>query len=256
MPKITPMMQQYLDIKDGCRDAILFYRMGDFYEMFYDDARVASRILGITLTSRERNKEDGVPMCGVPYHSASGYISRLIHCGKKVAVCEQGSVSRGAKGLVPREVVRIITPGLVVGDGHLDNDRPNYLLAVCRQGLKGLFGLAFIDISTGDFRVTQVENHEEFSGELGRIAPSEVIASEKGLVPDGLFTTMVDRIAGADDAAQVLTSHFNILGVEGLGLKGRIPALKAAAMILVYIRDTQKGVLPHLTGLRYYNPGQ
>ncbi len=253
MAKMTPMMQQYLDIKSQYGDAILFYRMGDFYEMFHDDAVVASRILGITLTSRDKNKENPVPMCGIPYHSATGYIARLIKAGRKVAVCEQTADPSTVKGLVPREVVQVVTPGLIVEENHLDNDQANYLMAVCRS--KKLFGLAFIDISTGDFRVTEVASRQDMLSELGRVSPSEVLVSEEGLVQDGYFVSRLDYEPSLQRCSEMLSLHFNTIGIDGLGLKDHPAALVAAGMVLNYVRETQKAVLKHINRLRYYNPG-
>ena len=172
MGSITPMMQQYLDIKKDYRDTLLFYRMGDFYEMFYDDAVRASKILGIALTSRDKGKDDPVPMCGVPYHSANSYISRLIRQGIKVAICEQGEMQPNGKGLVHREVRHVVTPGLIIEDDHLSGDHANYLMAVSRHPKGECYGIAFIDISTGDFRVTEVGSGRDLLSEMHRVSPS------------------------------------------------------------------------------------
>jgi DNA mismatch repair protein MutS len=252
---ITPMMQQYLDIKKDYHDTILFYRMGDFYEMFYDDAVKASRLLGLALTTRDKNKENAVPMCGVPYHSASSYISRLIRLGNKVAVCEQGEVDSGAKGLVHREVVRIITPGLIVEDDHLSSDKANYLMAVWGDSRPEVYGIAFIDISTGDFRVTEVSSRPDLVGEIYRIFPSEILAFDKELVPEGFFVTPVDVPMTAEKAAQLMSTHFGTLGVDGLGLRERKAALVASGMVMEYVKQTRRGVLPHINSCRVYNPG-
>lgn len=253
---ITPMMQQYLDIKKDYPDSILFYRMGDFYEMFYEDALTASRILGLALTTRDKGKENPIPMCGLPYHSSSSYISRLIRHGLKIAVCEQGEITGSVKGLVHREVVQVITPGLIVEDDHLVSDKPNYLMAVCRDAKKGCYGIAFIDISTGDFRVTEVDSARDFHSEVHRVSPSEVIACDSGIVPVGLYLTKRNDVMVAEKAKSLVAGHFRTAGVEGLGLKHHESALIAAAMVLDYVRDTQKGTLPHITSIRFYNPGR
>ncbi|HON37771.1 MAG: DNA mismatch repair protein MutS [Pseudomonadota bacterium] len=255
MGNLTPMMQQYLDIKKLHQDAILFYRMGDFYEMFYEDAHIASRILGIALTTRDKGRENPVPMCGVPHHSASSYISRLIKQGLKVAICEQSEPADAAKGLVRREVVQVITPGLILEDDHLICEKPNYLMAVCRDSAGGRWGIAFIDISTGDFRVTEVGSEQDFLHELHRISPSEVVTTEPDIVPGGFFITNRDGAVAPERAREILCSHFRVLGVEGLGLKGHEAALRASAMALDYVRQTQKGVLAHITQLRFYSTG-
>ncbi len=256
MGNLTPMMQQYLDIKKDYPDTILFYRMGDFYEMFLDDAVRASKILGIALTTRDKGKENAVPMCGFPYHAASGYISRLIKLGNKVAICEQGEIKPGAKGLVHREVVRVITPGLIVEDDQLTGEMANYLMAVCADGRKELYGIAFIDISTGDFRVTEVTTRQDFENEMHRISPSEIIAYNSDEIPDGFYVTKRDVPMERDRAKDLLTAHFKTLGIEGLGLKGHDMALKASGMVLDYVGSTQKKVLSHIISLRFYNPGK
>jgi DNA mismatch repair protein MutS len=171
--KNTPMMQQYLSIKEKYPDAILFYRMGDFYEMFLDDAVVAARVLEITLTSRNKNDTAPVPMCGVPYRAARAYIARLIENGYKVAVCDQVEEAAQAKGLVRREVVQVITPGMIVDTDMLDAGDHNYLLALAVQ--RETMGLAYIDITTGLFRVVETGSAEKIVDEIQRIGPREVL---------------------------------------------------------------------------------
>ena len=167
------MMQQYLQIKERYQDAILFFRLGDFYEMFFDDAQVASKVLDITLTSRSKSEDGGVPLCGVPYHSAQPYIQKLLEAGHKVAVCEQVEDPALAKGVVKREVVRVITPGTVTADEALDGRGNNFLAAVCQSD--GAYGLAVSDITTGEFRCTEVADEQAFLDELGRVHPSEIL---------------------------------------------------------------------------------
>src|ERR687891_2215530 len=169
--KVTPMMQQYLQIKERYRDAILFFRLGDFYEMFFEDAEMASRILDIALTSRHKTDESAVPLCGVPYHSAEPYIRKLLDAGHKVAVCEQVEDPKTAKGMVQREVVRVITPGTVTTTDALDARGNNFLAAVYEG--RGNFGLAVTDITTGEFRFTQLEEEQSLLDEISRIKPSE-----------------------------------------------------------------------------------
>jgi len=251
--KLTPMMRQYLEIKAGYPDAILFYRMGDFYEMFGPDALDAAPILGIALTTRDKGKEDAMPMCGVPYHSAHGYIARLIKAGRKVAVCEQGEIN--GKGLVPREVVQVITPGLIAEDAQLEGRKPNYLMAVCKSERQDLYGLAFIDITTGDFRVTELKGLNDFLSEIDRVAPSEILAPSRDLAPGNLYVTLVESPAQAK-AQEILAGHFKTPGVRGLGLPDQGPATIAAAMALTYVKDKQKAALGGITRLRFYNPGR
>lgn len=176
--KITPMMQQYLQIKERYRDAILFFRLGDFYEMFFEDAQTASRILDIALTSRHKSEESPVPLCGVPYHAAEPYIQRLLDAGHKVAVCEQIEDPKTAKGVVQREVVRVITPGTITAAEALNARDNNFLIAVCRNNEN--FGLAVTDITTGEFRCAQFAEEQSFLDEIGRIGPTEIIAPQNG----------------------------------------------------------------------------
>ena len=166
----TPMMRQYLAIKAEYPDMLVFYRMGDFYEMFFEDAETASRVLGITLTSRNKGDKNQVPMCGVPYHAVSGYLSKMVKAGYRVAICEQAEDPKQAKGIVKREITEIITPGLVSDPESLQSSMGNYLLALSREG--SVTGLAFIDISTGEFRTTEVDDQERLAAELERTGSS------------------------------------------------------------------------------------
>ena len=185
--KVTPMMQQYLQIKERHRDAILFFRLGDFYEMFFEDAQTASKILDIALTSRNKSHDGSVPLCGVPYHSAEPYIQKLLEAGHKVAVCEQVEDPATAKGVVKREVVRIITPGTVTAVEALDARGNNFLCAVYKGRQR--MGLALSDITTGEFRCTEVADLELLFAEIGRIKPSELLAPE----PDRPFRERLHR---------------------------------------------------------------
>ncbi|HMF51527.1 MAG TPA: DNA mismatch repair protein MutS [Candidatus Saccharimonadales bacterium] len=233
--KVTPMMQQYLQIKERYRDAILFFRLGDFYEMFFEDAHTASKILDIALTSRSRSEESSVPLCGVPYHSAEPYIQKLLEAGHKVAVCEQVEDPAMAKGVVKREVVRVITPGTVTAVEALDARGNNFLAAVC-SGRDG-FGLALSDITTGEFRFTQVVEEQSLLDELGRVQPSELLLAQRDgklreriykeypsvhftMLPDDLFTDAARRRIQAEQA----------------GHAGNLPeGLRAASAIAAYL---------------------
>jgi len=177
---LTPMMQQYLELKEKYQGTLLFYRMGDFYEMFFEDAELASRILGITLTSRDKQAENPIPMCGVPYHAAENYISKLLEAGHKVAICEQVEDPKKAKGLVKREVVRVLTPGLVTSDENLEAKNSNYLAAIFPDKKRDSFGLSYLDITTAEFKVTELISADELIDELARISPKEL------LVPDNI----------------------------------------------------------------------
>ncbi|MBI3060045.1 MAG: DNA mismatch repair protein MutS, partial [Deltaproteobacteria bacterium] len=175
--RLTPMIRQYLQIKERYRDAILFFRLGDFYEMFFDDAEKASRVLDIALTSRNRSEDSAVPLCGVPYHAATPYISKLLDAGFKVAICEQVEDPKTARGVVQREVVRVITPGTVTEGGALDAGDNNFLVAVSRG--KQEYGLALTDVTTGEFRFTQVADYAALVDEIGRVRPREIILAEE-----------------------------------------------------------------------------
>lgn len=166
---MTPMLRQYLSIKEKLKDAILFFRLGDFYEMFFEDALKASAILDITLTSRDGGSAGKVPMCGVPYHAAKGYINRLTREGFKVAICEQTEDPQAAKGIVKREVVRIITPGTNLEDDELTRAHNSYIAACCGKG--GVWGLSYLDLSTGDFRLTELEKDADLLDEICRLRP-------------------------------------------------------------------------------------
>ena len=173
------MMKQYLETKQSYKDCILFYRLGDFYEMFFDDALVASRELEITLTGKDCGQEERAPMCGVPFHSANLYIAKLIEKGFKVAICEQLENPKEAKGLVKRDVVRIVTPGTVIEDNLLDEKKNNYIMSVYKQGL--FFGVAVCDISTGEFLATQIKDSNNFAkllDEIARYYPAEIVVND------------------------------------------------------------------------------
>ncbi len=257
--RLTPMLQQYLEIKAQYPDAILFYRMGDFYEMFFEDAEVASRILEITLTSRDKGKENRVPMCGVPVHSAEGYLSKLVEAGHRVAICEQVEDPKEAKGLVKREVVKVVTPGLMVAStGEKGAERANFIAAVA-PGRR--FGLARLDLSTGDFSATEAADLRELSSELARIEPSEL------LLPEGQ-EELLHEISGAmeppfttfrpaswfrdERAREVLTSHFKVATLDGFGLASVEAGVAAAGALLAYVEETQKADLSHIDHLKPY----
>ena len=256
------MMRQYLEIKAAHPDAILFFRLGDFYEMFLDDAVLASRLLDITLTSRNKGAADEVPLCGIPYHSSQPYIAKLVQSGHKVAICEQVEDPKAAKGIVRREVVRVITPGLVVDTDTLDPRRNNYLAALA-PGEGGCWGLACVDITTGEFRATESGALAEIGTELAARDPAEVLVPE-GAAGDALLEALgatlqgrvVNRIpawvTAADRARQELLAAFPHGSLEAFGCQGLPGALGAAGAVLHYLAETQKGTLPHLQPLRTF----
>ncbi len=265
MEPSTPMMAQYHQIKKSVPGAILFFRLGDFYEMFFDDALVAARELEITLTSRNREKGASVPMCGVPCHSANTYVSKLIRKGYRVAVCDQVENPKTAKKLVKREVTRVVTPGTLSDDSLLEPRENNFLSAVCSDS-SGL-GLASVDVSTGDFRVTEFRNGSRnvmLRTELERLEPKELIwcsrlSDENPSWAQNLsaLKTVVDEWTFASDYAQrLLTDHLKVLSLDGFGCQGRDLAVAAAGGALHYLKETQRGDLLHLDRLNYYELDQ
>jgi len=259
------MMRQYLEIKADHPDAILFYRCGDFYEMFMEDAVKASRILGITLTSRNKNSEGEVPLCGIPYHSCAPYIAKLIEAGEKVAICEQTEDPKLAKGIVKREVVKVVTPGLVVEDASLSPKENNYLAALCSQGER--FGLACLDLSTGEFRITELEGITAALAEVACIGPREVILpavcreepKAKELAPlalDRALTYFEEWVWDADYSKRLIGNQFKGATAASLGCDGLPIALLAAGAVLHYLLETQKGSAPHVTAIVPYNESE
>ena len=252
MSKITPMIQQYLEIKKSYEDAILFYRMGDFYEMFFEDAVVASRELEITLTSRDKQAQDPIPMCGVPYHAVDVYIAKLLEKDYKVALCEQVEDPRQAKGLVRREVVRVLTPGTFLDS--LDGKSPNYLTAVhLSSGDK--CGLAFLDLSTADFRMTQTANITWLLEELKRVNPRELLVVEDAEHNSTWWRSQMGECAvqvlepesfDYSRAHQRLLDQFQVHSLEGFGIRDLPLAVSAAGAILDYVKITQRKGAEHI----------
>jgi DNA mismatch repair protein MutS len=253
----TPLMRQYNAIKEQAPNALLMFRLGDFYELFFDDAVTAARELEITLTSRNKEKGASIPMCGVPYHAAEGYIARLIQKGYRVAICEQMGDPRVAKKLVKREITRIVTPGTATDSQLLRSHENNYLAAVARQGPRA--GIAHVDISTGEFRATEVDA-PELAATLENLGPREVlVASEHPLLREQnrnggyLQTEVEDWVFSADYADRTLRDHFRLLSLDGCGLAGRSAATSACSAILHYLQETQRGALDHLDRPSFYD---
>ena len=255
-------MRQYSSIKDRHPDALLLFRLGDFYELFFEDAVVASKELQITLTSRNKEKGAAIPMCGVPYHAAEGYIAKLIRRGYRVAICDQMEDPRFAKKLVKREVTRVVTPGTAIDPQVLEPRENNYLAAIAERD--GCGGVAFVDLSTGDFRATEFSGREastRLQEELDRMRPSELlVASSPSSPPDSpsdsrgpLTRTPLDEWVFSEDyGARLLRDHFRVETLAGYGLEGHPLAVAAAGAILHYVRETQRGSLSHLDGIRFY----
>ena len=264
--ELTPMQRQYQQIKDANRDCILFFRLGDFYEMFNEDAKLAARELDLTLTTRDRGKprEEQTPMCGVPYHSVDSYIARLVQKGYKVAICEQMSDPALTKGLVEREITRIVTPGTVTESCMLDENKNNYI--GCIYGESGRFGLAFCDVSTGAFFSTLCADPQSVASELGRFAPSEIIRYGSNVdceaIEDAIFRRLnccVNEGKSEDfqlDAAEnLLESHFQNT-LSGLGMAGMPAAVIACGALLKTLLWIQKNDLAHIRELQYYTTGR
>ncbi len=263
MAVLTPMIEQYWEIKNQHQDAILFFRLGDFYEMFYEDAKLAARELEIVLTARGSG-ENKIPMCGVPYHSANNYIARLINRGHKIAICEQLENPGESKGIVKREVVKIISPGTVMDDSMLEENKNNYLAAIIEE--KGVIGFAYIDISTAEFRVTEFSGLDAFArmeSELLRLSPAEcLIADSAGSLLSVLeenwrmtLNTLVNRIEEEMDmerARTILLRHFAVASLEGFGLKDFSSGIKSAASIIEFLKNTQKQKLEYIQNIRPY----
>jgi len=263
---ITPMKRQYNAIKAENQECILFFRLGDFYEMFDEDARIAAKELDLTLTTRDRNKpkEDQTPMCGVPYHSVDSYIARLVSKGYKVAICEQVEDPSLAKGIVQREITRIVTPGTVTESCMLEESKNNYF--ACLYGLDGQYGLAFCDISTGAFFATVCKDAQAAASELGRFAPSEILRGGEQvndpILDDALLRRMNCYVNEGKpeqfdpEAAQnILEEHFR-LNLAQLGLTGMPATIIAAGSLLALLRFVQRNDLHHIRQLQYYSTGR
>ena len=247
----TPLMRQYHAIKQQVPNTLLMFRLGDFYELFYEDAVRAARELEITLTSRNKEKGQAIPMCGVPYHAAEGYIARLIQKGYRVAICDQMEDPRFAKKLVKREVTRIVTPGTATEAALLRPHENNYLAAVATSGKRA--GLAYVDVSTGEFRATELDLGE-LAGALEQVGAREVLVAGGDAAPFAGLRTEVDEWAfGYDHAERSLREHYRLFSLEGCGLAGRRQAVGAAGAILHYLKDTQRGALDHLDRPSYYD---
>jgi len=255
--KHTPMMQQYLRIKAEYPDILLFYRMGDFYELFYDDAREAARLLDITLTARGQSAGEPIPMAGVPYHAVDTYLARLVKQGRPVAICEQIGDPAKAKGPVEREVVRIVTPGTVTDEALLEERRENLLAAIHEAG--DGFGLAVLDMGSGRFTLLEVDSLSALRNELDRVKPAELLVSD-AFVPTALqlpATCYTQRPVWQFEyhyATRLLCEQFQTDNLAGFGCETMEHAVSAAGALLNYVRETQRTVLPHLQGLRVELP--
>ena len=256
---VTPMMQQYLDVKEKHPDCIVFFRLGDFYEMFFEDAQLVSRELELTLTGKDCGLSERAPMCGIPYHAAATYVSRLIDKGYKVAICEQMTDPALSKGLVERAVIRIITPGTVVDPAMLDEKSNSYILCVVFQGKEA--SLAYTDVSTGEFTVHLLRDANALlRDELVRIRPHEMVTNDEKLLSASIGETVaISQLAASaferKNAEEQLLSHFKVASLTALGLEPRDKRAIAAGALLRYLNETQKNSLAHITLISPYQGG-
>ena len=249
----TPMMRQYLAIKAEYPDMLVFYRMGDFYELFYDDAKRAASLLDITLTARGKSAGNPIPMAGVPYHAVEGYLAKLVRKGESVAICEQIGDPATSKGPVERKVTRIVTPGTLTDEALLSADRDNVVAAVYAGG--DAFGIAWLDLSAGRFRLTEAPDLEAVHGELERLRPAELIVDEDqdlaGAFADGIrITRRPPWHFELDSATRLLCNQFGTRDLSGFGCDAMPRGIAAAGALLQYVTDTQKAALPHLQSIR------
>ena len=262
MAEFTPMMQQYLETKEENKDCILFYRLGDFYEMFFDDALIASKELEITLTGKACGLEERAPMCGVPFHSAESYINKLVSRGYKVAICEQMEDARFAKGLVKREVVRIVTPGTNVDTYALDETRNNYIM--CIVYTENRYGVSIADVTTGDYFVTEVDSERKLLDEISKYTPSEIVCNESFYMSGVDLEDLKHRLGitiyaldswyfGDDLAVSTLLEHFHVASLSGLGLEDYDCGVIASGALLKYLYETQKTSLTHMSKITPYS---
>lgn len=258
---VTPLMAQYARIKGNYPDTILLFRMGDFFETFEEDARIASKVLGITLTKRANGAAEDVPLAGFPHHAIDSYLPKLVRAGYRVAVCEQLEDPKFAKGIVKRDVIEVVTPGVSFNDKLLDHKKNNYLLSIYLED--EIAGLAFSDISTGEFQTFQISRNE-LNQQIGSINPSEVLIPKKyknelepllqKVVPNTRVTKIDDWIYNYDYASELLMNHFNTKTLKGFGIEGLNSAICSAGAVLNYLRETQKTNLPHINRISRYNP--
>lgn len=265
MAEFTPMMQKYLETKEEYPDCILFYRLGDFYEMFFEDAKIVSKELELTLTGKSCGQEERAPMCGVPYHAVEGYLTRLVSKGYKVAICEQVEDPKLAKGLVKREVVRIVTPGTILDAQAIDETKNNYIM--CIVYIADRYGVSVADVTTGDYFVTELPDSNKLKDEIYRFMPSEIICNEAFYMSGMDFEDMRGRLGIAvysldsyyfDDAVcrQKLLEHFKVASFQGLGLDAYDCGIISAGALLSYLLETQKNDLSHMTHITPYITGK
>ena len=260
---LTPMMQKYMETKEEYKDCILFYRLGDFYEMFFEDAKICSKELELTLTGKSCGLEERAPMCGVPFHAVDTYLNKLVNKGYKVAICEQVEDPKLAKGLVKREVIRIATPGTNLNTQALDESRNNYLM--CIVYTTNAYGVSYVDVTTGDYYVTEFDSENKLLDEISKISPSEIICNDSFLVSGidledlrGRLHIVVSSVDAwhfdEDRCEQTLKDHFKVSSLSGLGLDDYSIGITAAGAVMQYLVETQKIPLDHITSIKTYIP--
>ncbi len=265
MAGLSPMMAHYMETKRQYPDCLLFYRLGDFYEMFFDDAVTTSRELELTLTGKECGLEERAPMCGIPYHAVDSYLYKLVQKGYKVAIAEQMEDPRLAKGLVKREVTRVVTPGTITSSQALDETKNNYLMAIVYVG--DIFGISVCDITTGDYLVTEVEGERNLLDEIHKFSPSEIICNEAfymcGVDLEDLknryhvaVSALDNRYFSDDSCRKVLKEHFRVGSLEGLGLGDYDAGVIASGAVMEYLYETQKNTLDHIVSITPYTTGE
>ena len=265
LSQLSPMMQHYMETKKEYPDCVLFYRLGDFYEMFFDDALTVSKELEITLTGKDCGLSERAPMCGVPFHALDSYLYRLVQKGYKVAIAEQMEDPRQAKGLVKREVIRVVTPGTITSSQVLDETKNNYLMGIVY--MDGIYGISTADISTGDFMVTEVDSDRELFDEINKFSPSEIICNNafymSGVDMDELknryqvvISALDSRFFGEESCRRILMEHFKVGALVGLGLEDYATGIIAVGAVMQYIYETQKSTLEHITTITPYSTGQ
>ncbi len=265
MSEYTPMMRQYLEIKKEYKDYVLFYRLGDFYEMFFEDAQNVSKELELTLTGKNCGAKERAPMCGVPYHAVEGYLNRLVKKGYKVAICEQVEDPKTAKGIVKREVIRIVTPGTNTDSQALDESKNNYIM--CIVYLADKYGISIADVSTGDYSVTEVDTERKLFDEMNKYSPAEIICNEAFYMSGADLDEIKNRLNicvsaleswyfSEDMAVGTLKEHFHIHSLESIGLNDFPCGSIAAGSLLKYLYETQKNSLSHMTQIHPYITGK
>ncbi len=265
MAGLSPMMAQYMETKEQYGDCLLFYRLGDFYEMFFDDAITASRELEITLTGKECGLEERAPMCGIPYHAVDAYLYKLVQKGYKVAIAEQMEDPKQTKGLVKREVIRVVTPGTITSSQALDETKNNFLMGIVYVG--DAYGICACDITTGDYLVTEVEGERNLLDEIHKFAPSEIICNEAfymcGIDFEDLrnryhvaVSSLESRYFSEESCRKLLKEHFRVGSLDGLGLGDYDAGIIASGAVMEYLYETQKNTLSHITAIRTYTTGE